>query len=99
MSAWSAVVGGLAGTLVLTTILRAATELRLTRTDLPFLVGTAVTGVVLIFFAIDTVRNAPETFAAIVGIAVLAVVLDLIWKSVRGPGTGAAPDLGAAGDR
>jgi len=43
VSAWSAVVGGLAGTLVLTTILRAATELRLTRTDLPFLLGTAVT--------------------------------------------------------
>jgi amino acid transporter len=63
------------------------------------LVGAVVTGVVLIFFAIDTVRNAPETFVAIVGIAVLAVVLDLIWKSVRGPGASAAPDLGAAGDR
>ena len=37
--------GGLAGTLVLTTILRASTELRLTRIDLPFLLGTAVTSV------------------------------------------------------
>lgn len=43
MNVWSAVVGGLAGTLVLTTILRASTELRLTRIDLPFLLGTTVT--------------------------------------------------------
>jgi hypothetical protein len=35
--------GGLAGTLVLTTVLRAANEARLTRMDLPFLLGTAVT--------------------------------------------------------
>lgn len=40
---WGALVGGLVGTLVLTTILRAATELGLTRIDLPFLLGTAVT--------------------------------------------------------
>lgn len=35
--------GGFAGTLVLTTVLRAANEARLTRMDLPFLLGTAVT--------------------------------------------------------
>ena len=40
---WGAIVGGLAGTIVLTTILRAASELGLTRIDLPFLLGTAVT--------------------------------------------------------
>jgi hypothetical protein len=40
---WGAVVGGLAGTVVLTTLLRAASELGLTRIDLPFLLGTAVT--------------------------------------------------------
>ncbi len=40
---WGAVVGGLAGTLVLTTVLRAASEFGLTRMDLPFLLGTAVT--------------------------------------------------------
>ena len=34
--------GGFVGTLVLTTVLRAASELRLTRMDLPFLLGTAV---------------------------------------------------------
>ena len=39
----SAIVGGLVGTIVLTTALRAAGELRLTRIDLPFLLGTAVT--------------------------------------------------------
>jgi hypothetical protein len=40
---WGAVVGGLLGTLVLTTMLRAASELGLTRMDIPFLLGTAVT--------------------------------------------------------
>lgn len=40
---WGAIVGGLAGTLVLTTVMRAASELGLTRIDLPFLLGTAVT--------------------------------------------------------
>jgi hypothetical protein len=39
---WGALAGGFVGTLVLTTGLRAATELRLTRTDLPFLLGTAL---------------------------------------------------------
>jgi hypothetical protein len=43
MTIWGAVAGGFVGTLVLTTALRAATELRLTRIDLPFLLGTALT--------------------------------------------------------
>ena len=47
------------------------------------LVGIAATGVVLVFFAVDTLRNAPETFVAIVAIAALAVILDAIWKRVR----------------
>jgi hypothetical protein len=41
VSVWGAVAGGFAGTLVLTTALRAANELNLTRMDLPFLLGTA----------------------------------------------------------
>ncbi|HEV2712774.1 MAG TPA: hypothetical protein VGU26_06740 [Gaiellaceae bacterium] len=41
MSVWGALVGGLVGTVVLTTTLRAASEFRLTRIDLPFLLGTA----------------------------------------------------------
>lgn len=43
MSIWGALAGGFAGTLVLTTLLRAGSEARLTRIDLPFLLGTAVT--------------------------------------------------------
>lgn len=43
MNAWGAVAGGFVGTLVLTTGLRTASELRLTRMDLPFLLGTAFT--------------------------------------------------------
>jgi hypothetical protein len=43
MSAWGAIAGGFVGTLVLTTTLRGANELSLTRVDLPFLLGTAVT--------------------------------------------------------
>ena len=41
MNVWGAVAGGFVGTLVLTTALRAAGELSLTRMDLPFLLGTA----------------------------------------------------------
>jgi hypothetical protein len=44
MSVWGAVAGGFVGTLVLTTALRTANELGVTRVDLPFLLGTAVTG-------------------------------------------------------
>ena len=43
MSVWGALVGGLVGTLVLTSLLRAASELGQTRMDIPFLLGTAVT--------------------------------------------------------
>jgi hypothetical protein len=43
MSIWGALAGGFVGTLVLTTMLRGANELGLTRIDLPFLLGTAVT--------------------------------------------------------
>jgi amino acid transporter len=47
------------------------------------LTAIAATAIVLVFFAVDTLRNAPETFAAIVGITLLAVVLDAAWKRVR----------------
>jgi hypothetical protein len=42
MSVWAALAGGFVGTLVLTTSLRTANELGLTRIDLPFLLGTAL---------------------------------------------------------
>ena len=40
---WSVITGGFAGTLLLTTVMRAASELGMTRMDLPFLLGTIVT--------------------------------------------------------
>ncbi|UGY92010.1 hypothetical protein [Streptomyces gobiensis] len=43
MSVWAALAGGLVGTLVLTTALRTAGELKLTRMDIPFLLGSAFT--------------------------------------------------------
>ena len=43
MSLLGTLAGGLLGTIVLTTVLRMASELGLTRVDLPFLLGTAVT--------------------------------------------------------
>jgi uncharacterized membrane protein YagU involved in acid resistance len=42
MSVWGALAGGFAGTVVLTSVLRACSELRLTRMDIPFLLGTAL---------------------------------------------------------
>ena len=43
MNVFSALAAGFVGTLVLTTVERAAGELKLTRMDLPFLLGTAFT--------------------------------------------------------
>jgi len=43
MSVWAALVGGFLGTLVLTTALSAGSQLRITRMDIPFLLGTACT--------------------------------------------------------
>jgi amino acid transporter len=47
------------------------------------LAAIGATALVLVFFAVDTLRNAPETFSAIVAITALAVVLDFVWKRVR----------------
>jgi amino acid transporter len=47
------------------------------------LLAIAVTALVLAFFIVDTLRNAPQTFVAIVAIAVVAIVLDAIWTRVR----------------
>src|SRR5262245_31395363 len=43
MSIWAALGGGFVGTLVLTTALTAGSQLRLTRMDIPFLLGTVFT--------------------------------------------------------
>ena len=47
------------------------------------LTAIAATAIVLAFFAVDTFRNAPQTFIAIVAITLLAVALDLVWKRMR----------------
>lgn len=43
MNVWGALAGGFVGTVVLTSGLRACSELHVTRIDIPFLLGTAVT--------------------------------------------------------
>jgi hypothetical protein len=45
------------------------------------LAAIAATAVVLAFFAVDTARNEPATFVAIVAIVVLSIVLNLVWSS------------------
>ena len=49
------------------------------------LLAIAATVIVLVFFAVDTLRNTPETFLAILAITALSVLLDFIWKRSRGP--------------
>jgi amino acid transporter len=60
----------------------------------PAIVAAAIglTVVVLAFFAVDTLRESPETFVAIVAIAGLAVVLDHLTR-----GRAAAPAQAGAG--
>jgi amino acid transporter len=45
--------------------------------------AVGVIGVVLAFFAVDTVRNDPWTFVAIVAIALIAVVLDAVFRGQK----------------
>jgi amino acid transporter len=52
----------------------------------------AVTGIVLVSFAVDTARNAPETFVAIVAILVLAVILDRLTRGRTTP-AGTVPQV------
>jgi carbon starvation protein CstA len=58
--------------------------------------GVLATLVVLAFFIVDTFRDAPQTFTAIVAIAVLAVLFDTIWKRRRGEVPEADPGATAA---
>ena len=44
------------------------------------LLAIVVIGVVLAFFAIDTIRNDPWSFVAIVAIALASVVLDAVFR-------------------
>jgi L-asparagine transporter-like permease len=45
--------------------------------------GIGLTLVVLAVFAVQTLRTAPATFTAMLGILALAVALDLLWSLVR----------------
>ena len=56
------------------------------------LLGMAATAIVLAFFAVDTLRNAPETFVAILAMTLLAVSLDIVWKRVRDRPGGASDE-------
>jgi hypothetical protein len=68
-----------------------------TRTFMIFLAGAA-TALVLVAFSVDTLRNAPQTFTAMILLGVLAVVLDAVWRA-RGGGTEAErpQDAGSVG--
>ena len=47
------------------------------------LLAIGATAVVLALFTIDTLRNEPQTFAAMLVVGALAVALDLVWKWIR----------------
>jgi amino acid transporter len=57
--------------------------------------ATLVTAVVLVAFSVDTLRNAPQTFVAMIAIGVVAVVLDALWRgrSSGPPPAAAAPPV------
>ena len=63
----------------------AAMKLRHETSSNPVIIVSSIVGtlVVLLLFCIDTARNAPRTFAAILVIGALTVVFDLLWKSRR----------------
>ncbi len=42
-----------------------------------------LTLVVVVVFVVETLRTEPETFAAMVGILLLAALLDLVWSRLR----------------
>jgi peptidoglycan/LPS O-acetylase OafA/YrhL len=47
------------------------------------LLTLAMTAVVLVLFAVDTLEDDPQTFVAMIVIAALALVLDLVWGRLR----------------
>jgi hypothetical protein len=76
---WGAIAGGVVGTLVLTTVLRASSELHLTRIDLPFLLGTALTE--------DRVRAKTYGYGLHFGFGVLfALVYYAVFKAIAHDG-------------
>ena len=49
----------------------------------PMVLAIVSAGFVLVFFAVDTLRNEPSTFIAMAVLIVLAIALDLLWKWIR----------------
>ena len=58
----------------------------------PLIILVAIAGIVIVLaiFGVQTLRDEPQTFAAILAIGVLAVALDRIWTAVRGQRIAAA---------
>lgn len=56
--------------------------------------GMVVTAIVLAFFAVDTARNAPETFGGIIAVGLLALALDFATRRMA---PGERPAAGQAG--
>lgn len=97
MSVWNALVGGFVGTLVLTTALSGASALRLTRMDIPFLLGTALTEdrmrAKLIGYALHFVAGLAFALLYYVGFVVLGYagwLPGLLFGFVHGLFTGTA---------
>lgn len=69
----------------------ASMQLRSETDSNPVILVSAIVGtlVVLLLFSIDTARNDPRTFVAILVLGALTVVFDLVWKRKRDamPGT------------
>jgi amino acid transporter len=63
----------------------AALRLRRETNSSPVVIGVGITAtaLVLVIFAIQTLRDSPETFAAMIAIMALAVALDLLWSWLR----------------
>jgi hypothetical protein len=52
--------------------------------------GILLTVVVLLVFAVQTLRTEPITFIAMIAILCLAIILDLMWSRIRARRTAAA---------
>jgi amino acid transporter len=75
-------VGSATALVLFLVICAAAYKLRASTGSSALMIGlaTLVTAVVLAAFSVDTLRNAPQTFVAMLAIGALAVVLDAIWR-------------------
>jgi amino acid transporter len=66
---------------------------------LPVLLAIGGAAFVLLFFAIDTLRNDPDTFTAMAVLIAAAIVLDLAWKRISQRAAARRNHGGAASNR